>query len=98
PPTSSPVPYTTLFRSGAELPDRIPQPGQHVEVLGQRAVAARGVLHQDRHLERRVGGPLEQLAPVVDADLRVGTPWHVPAVHDQRSEEHTSELQSRENL
>src|SRR5206468_4054841 len=39
-----------------ELADRVPQPGEHVELAGHRVVAARGVLDQDRQREAAVGG------------------------------------------
>src|SRR3712207_7027569 len=78
PPRSTLFPYTTLFRSAADRPDRDLLVG-----LFQRAVQGRrGLLH-----------------PGADADL----PAHGPARpagggEGMRSEEHTSELQSRQYL
>src|SRR3712207_7186496 len=84
PPRSTPFPYTTLFRS---------EPGERGEHLheGERdgVVARRIALHQ-RDLER-VGGGAEQhervTRRIAGADTR-----------EERSEEHTSELQSRQYL
>src|SRR5690606_25375160 len=59
---------------------RVPEAGDTVERAGHRIAAARGVLDQygDRALD-----PLENLAPVVEADLRIVAGVDVPAVHDQ---------------
>ena len=55
--------------AGAELADRVPQPGDRLELAGHRVAAAGGVLDEQRQREaavlRLVG---EGLAPVVDAD------------------------------
>ena len=70
--------------TGAELADLVPQPGQHVELPGHGAVAARGVLDQYRHTEPALGGlAFEQLAPVGQPVAGVLLLAHVPAVHDQ---------------
>src|SRR5207302_6968387 len=98
PPASSLLPYTTLFRSDG--------PGE--EPTSSRGVPARGEEHVD-DLAELVDGP-EQVAPGA-RDLQVGL-VHAPPIPDdvlsgpgglgelrgERSEEHTSELQSRENL
>ena len=50
----------------AELADRVPEPGQRVELAGHRVVAARGVLDEHRHREAALLLlALEELAPVV---------------------------------
>src|SRR5690606_41342907 len=92
PPSSTFFPYTTLFRSGDER-DGVDDVGADV---AERA-GARLVLLQPPH-ERELGidDPVLQVlgADVADlADLPVGD--EPPG---ERSEEHTSELQSRENL
>src|SRR5690606_41630865 len=94
PPISTPFPYTTLFRS--HLGDRGPaRQAVHLVVLAVPAVE-RGAVAVDaalpgahRHHERAVHradhlGRAEALGAAVLVDVR--------------SEEHTSELQSRENL
>src|SRR3712207_7398078 len=79
PPRSTLFPYTTLFRSGVEEPDRVV------------ADAALGPPDALAHGERLVG--------VVHVELVLEV---VPGVDDRhvarRSEEHTSELQSRQYL
>ena len=60
--------------------DRVPHPGDPVEVAGHRVVAAGGVLDQQRDLD--VGG-LDGLAPVVEALGRVVVLVDVAAVDDQ---------------
>src|SRR5690606_40518370 len=76
-------PYTTLFRSKAYV-------GVHPEPVGTGTGAGRVVRgHCDHH---RLSG-----APVLVGQARGGAgPGSVPV--RRRSEEHTSELQSRENL
>ena len=50
----------------AELADRVPEPGQRVEVAGHRVVPAGGVLDEHRHREAAlVLLALDELAPVV---------------------------------
>src|SRR5690606_40051276 len=79
--------YTTLFRSGPaqrRLPDRLPS------MVGECSRCS-----GSRRLERRTGRILleQQVQRLQDLHLRLE--------HDEnaaRSEEHTSELQSRENL
>ena len=60
--------------------DRVPHPGDAVEVAGHRMVAAGGVLDEQRELE--VGG-LDGLAPVVEPLARVVVLVDVAAVDDQ---------------
>src|SRR3712207_8880865 len=76
PPRSTLFPYTTLFRSQRQQPDRL-RLGQQVD---DEPAQADG-------LGRQVGP-------------RQGVPGRgkVPLVEHQRSEEHTSELQSRQYL
>src|SRR3712207_9039616 len=101
PPRSTLFPYTTLFRSGQ------PQLGHVLEVGGvghraarehlaldaldrQRQPAALGVDLED--LDLHLVARLDDLARVLDVLLR-----QLGDVHE-RSEEHTSELQSRQYL
>src|SRR5690606_41293105 len=85
PPTSTPFPYTTLFRSlvmgtHPTLAQRLAQTGQgHADLRTRTFLGRRGEV-QIRQL-------LQQAMQLLAAQ-RLG----------QRSEEHTSELQSRENL
>src|SRR3712207_9135414 len=94
PPRSTLFPYTTLFRSGG----------------AGSAVTLRGVAHLDHDVVRTDAGALDlEVAP--DARSEVRDPAAVPARrlrvlarpgqpshHRDRSEEHTSELQSRQYL
>src|SRR5436309_6134590 len=73
PPSSTLFPYTTLFRSEAQLTDLL-------------AVLTR--LDKIEAMARQLGGDYVAAAKAVDA----------MAAAELRSEEHTSELQSRENL
>src|SRR5690606_41382431 len=88
-PTSTLFPYTTLFRSGQPL---LEQTGA-ARVVGQPAAQGGDFLFEERHLGRCVA-----VVPLVLA------PWTIVVAvvdrhrHHLRSEEHTSELQSRENL
>src|SRR5690606_41349814 len=87
-------PYTTLFRSqravGIAAPERLVIGGEHVEVLFARLVVARdAMLHDVAH---DLGGDPASETDVVRRGLQHG---ECPPC---RSEEHTSELQSRENL
>src|SRR3712207_7300931 len=77
PPRSTLFPYTTLFRSELDAPER------GLEQLSQ--------LPQDQQVEADVQQPA--------VDERVGhDPPHVAVGDQRRSEEHTSELQSRQYL
>src|SRR5690606_39980766 len=84
PPSSTLYPYTTLFRSCALLPLVDEAHGENGQEDHHRPEA-----HQ---ADRTVGdGPREQESDFqVEHDEQNG--------HQVRSEEHTSELQSRENL
>src|SRR3712207_8500627 len=83
PPRSTLFPYTTLFRSGPG--------GQPVGQAAGEAVAVHDAL--DR-VPRR-GEPLGD--PLVDDEHAAARADH-PAHRGERSEEHTSELQSRQYL
>src|SRR5207302_11414899 len=82
PPTAPPFPYTTLFRSGGVRP------------LRARAAARSGGRPLHHRRPRRRAGALPRLV------REAGAAASAPAGDDgeARSEEHTSELQSRENL
>src|SRR5690606_41447581 len=86
PPTSPSLPYTTLFRS-----DRVTVGGLPVGPLGD---------HPEHFRSGFVGGqephPVDLLTVVVLHTVEVARAVE-PPLH-ARSEEHTSELQSRENL
>src|SRR3712207_7881703 len=85
PPRSTLFPYTTLFRSGADhrVDDARLDPDAAVgDRLVDRRHLQRG--HRDALADRHVGGA--DAAPVLGA------------LQDARSEEHTSELQSRQYL
>src|SRR5690606_41458993 len=88
-PTSATLfPYTTLFRSGSGLEGAVADIAAHLvavetDVLGDLVGTRLGVFH--RFAERGHA----QHAAAAGHDLTVDQP---------RSEEHTSELQSRENL
>src|SRR3712207_7553826 len=86
PPRSTLFPYTTLFRS------RERQPGQQqpADLVAAQLLDERGELQADEHEEHRLDEEDEDLpeAPGLQPRVRVG----------QRSEEHTSELQSRQYL
>src|SRR5690606_41647845 len=82
PPTSTLLPYTTLFRSrdaALALPDDVAHAQQH----GADAVRPEGEDH-DQHAPEHDGGHRRRARQAHRSALR--------------SEEHTSELQSRENL
>src|SRR5207237_10230347 len=89
PPSSAPFPYTTLFRSMLEV-------GQH-QVPGQRG-ALQVPLGGDPHGEANQCQPGDQKRD--DTARTHGSPrgrigW---LLHVDRSEEHTSELQSHLNI
>src|SRR3712207_7729293 len=84
PPRSTLFPYTTLFRSRAGLRSR-----------GGLRPVSRPVLHRRRCRERRTL-PAPPAASPVPAVASAGT--FGPAGGPPRSEEHTSELQSRQYL
>src|SRR3712207_8092601 len=92
PPRSTLFPYTTLFRSGGLLPARRPFDEDRELVAAE---AGEGVLGAD--------GGLQHPAHLADEPVPGGVPEAVvdalEAVEvEERSEEHTSELQSRQYL
>src|SRR2546430_12900739 len=89
PPRSTLFPYTTLFRSGPDA--EIPYARSGVRTDVDQTVTGISALAVDVGVEAGVAGKREQvLARDVDA-RRCGAA-------EQRSEEHTSELQSQSNL
>src|SRR3712207_7140666 len=82
PPRSTLFPYTTLFRSG-QLPAQ---------------VALRQLDHQRRGLLGHRGEVVEGEQPVPVADRAADQPVQALQRPPLRSEEHTSELQSRQYL
>src|SRR5690606_39975275 len=92
PPPPTHFPYTTLFRSGSHHLGRAAAvadaPAGHGVALGA-TIDGDGARIQLRHHLRQahegLAAPVDLLVDVVGA-------------HQHRSEEHTSELQSRENL
>src|SRR3712207_7154183 len=85
PPRSTLFPYTTLFRSAMHEPPRVDFATQHVVTAGGEADQVG--LHHERGLQLVGDDLVEELA--ADGEVRV------PEI---RSEEHTSELQSRQYL
>src|SRR5690606_42040446 len=90
PPSPTPLPYTTLFRSGPSL-DRLRATGDYRRFTRDALAAAPKAeivyLHHEIVLAADRAG-YDMIGAIHDAGRRV----------DARSEEHTSELQSRENL
>src|SRR5690606_41841328 len=82
-----PLPYTTLFRS-VSLNFAAPWISQQLSRAINRPVDVQGALYLDWERVARYD------------DWRAHVPMSILRVHDirVRSEEHTSELQSRENL
>src|SRR3712207_7739364 len=84
PPRSTLFPYTTLFRSGQLVGSGTGGHELHVD----------GAVHP---LDRGASGGDVELGRIVDVNHEVRIA-HDPAKLDVRSEEHTSELQSRQYL
>src|SRR3712207_8258914 len=84
PPRSTLFPYTTLFRSAADLLRRVDEPGGEPRLVRLDAAHCR-----DRHRDEREAEPDRR-------DQR--REQDVAEVRAVRSEEHTSELQSRQYL
>src|SRR3712207_7297805 len=84
-PRSTLFPYTTLFRS----PEPVDPPGADPDLAPAHLLEARG------HAQRR--GLAAAGRPQQAHDLPVGH-LHRERLHRVRSEEHTSELQSRQYL
>src|SRR5690606_41386431 len=89
PPASTLFPYTTLFRSAAGILDEPPHERERLQLVRREPEA--------RQLERL---PRLGLAVLVAASLGIIDNGRVQVILERvdRSEEHTSELQSRENL
>src|SRR3712207_9382330 len=94
PPRSTLFPYTTLFRS-AELAVGLRVPLD----LGRRVrrVADEDLLREEHHVDRVLEGLDVELA-VLAAELHQVERGEVAGAVVDRSEEHTSELQSRQYL
>src|SRR5690606_40343027 len=94
PPTSPPVPYTTLFRSTTDVATAATW-FERFEGAGLDGVVAKRLDGPYRPGERTmVKVKHQRTADCVVAGFR----WHKDGKGVGRSEEHTSELQSRENL
>src|SRR5690606_40764755 len=97
PPRSTLFPYTTLFRSG-DLGPRIVGAHNGAQVRGRADGGQPGHAGAgDKHFGRRNLARRRDL-PIEVAPEGVGGLDHGAVTADARSEEHTSELQSRENL
>src|SRR3712207_9321389 len=94
PPRSTLFPYTTLFRSlgaGLRVPDPYPIDALLAQDVQYHRVGDEGDLGVvARPLEHDLGGP--ELVTAVDQEHLAGE------LGEERSEEHTSELQSRQYL
>src|SRR3712207_9250235 len=94
PPRSTLFPYTTLFRSGDSTRPRRLRSERGV-VLGQPGFAQRGVAGAE------IAAHVDRLG-AADEEVELGAPMPGHIVRDglgaHRSEEHTSELQSRQYL
>src|SRR3712207_9187166 len=94
PPRSTLFPYTTLFRSHGRAPAGVPDPGR----VGESAAGEEAA--QERPAEA-LRGTLEVVALAGAAETPLGDDDReraVDLVELLRSEEHTSELQSRQYL
>src|SRR3712207_8265133 len=88
PPRSTLFPYTTLFRSGPGL--------ERVRLAVDRAVLDLAIMHLARFFGEAVAHVLGVLRHVLADGLQHGP--ELPLLLGKRSEEHTSELQSRQYL
>src|SRR5690606_41848557 len=96
--TSPPSPHTTLFRSRSAL--KLHVLGIAGTFMGGVAALARELGHEVEGSDQAVYPPMSTQLERLGIGLRQGyLPEHISADCDTvRSEEHTSELQSRENL
>src|SRR3712207_7528408 len=92
PPRSTLFPYTTLFRSEAELLRVADEVGWSERVL----VVEQQVVHRPERV--LCGGGLGGLGSELGLGMDIVQRQVAPDVADVRSEEHTSELQSRQYL
>src|SRR5207302_9645821 len=92
PPTAPRSPYTTLFRSGGAVDQHAPNPKRDCHPNGDvdGRISGGGL-----HIRRRCLQPNGSKG-AIDLVLATGAAKNGASQH-QRSEEHTSELQSREN-
>src|SRR3712207_9175392 len=94
PPRSTLFPYTTLFRSTG---DTGVDPADRDAVSDdRRGLQPRGAEAVDGHGRDLVGQPGQHRDQTRDVEALL--PLWLGAAEDQRSEEHTSELQSRQYL
>src|SRR5690606_41079133 len=93
PPRSTLFPYTTLFRSELEVP--VAAGEYRMERL---SVAPQFGQPQPESIQRRIAEEAARARAVSAASHGTPRVWEPPFVAPRRSEEHTSELQSRENL
>src|SRR3712207_7805229 len=91
PPRSTLFPYTTLFRSGHE------HPPEREQVVDGRDEAARARLERDLTRPGTVR-PVDELEARSPWRVRGGGARDLIGAQPERSEEHTSELQSRQYL
>src|SRR2546422_2451494 len=90
PPRSTLFPYTTLFRSRSML--SLTERGDVID-----PVTLRDELSRRGDLDR--AGGMEYIAALIDVvPTAANVDYHAKIVRDKRSEEHTSELQSRLHL
>src|SRR5690606_41137047 len=90
PPSTTPLPYTTLFRSG----DDDVAGTRSQQELEHRGAGGPGPRHHDAHATDLLAHDLQGVHESGERHDRRA----VLVVVEHRSEEHTSELQSRENL
>src|SRR5690606_41950696 len=91
PPRSTLFPYPTLFRSiPTPLPETIPLARAHRRVLTKPLLA--------KHTQPPFDASAMDGYAVRAADIVPGQPLFLAGTSQARSEEHTSGLQSRENL
>src|SRR5690606_40405012 len=98
PPTATLFPYTTLFRSEVVgLEQLVVELEEAERDLGVEAVAVG--LDRDHAVDGEVPADVAEELDVLELEQPVGVVEHDGVVGGAgRSEEHTSELQSRENL
>src|SRR5690606_40992257 len=97
PPTPTLFPYTTLFRSYTQ------NGAYFLTICSQNRISYFGHIHEQiMHLNpagqmiQHSWNRISERFPTIDSDMSVVMPNHIHGI--LRSEEHTSELQSRENL
>src|SRR3712207_8954244 len=90
PPRSTLFPYTTLFRSNPQNFARFDDP-----VHAVRGFVELIRYYQEKHNARSAAAILKRYSPPGDCS---GAPSVPPSERRDRSEEHTSELQSRQYL